>query len=128
MSSGARVIWDELIAEMMPASILRRVDKRALWQLAEDEAILASAYEGIWSMARAIKREAKSQGKKLEHGEIMMLLTMKSGRMAMSAVGHIAARVIIQRREFGLTPSARTRIDATADGGTMDALEMKLCG
>jgi phage terminase small subunit len=128
ISAAATQIWDELISEMAAASILRRVDRRALWQLSEDEALLSSAYEGIWSMARAIKREAKAQGKRLEHGEIMMLLTMKNGRMAMSAVGHLAARVIIERREFGLTPSSRTRIDAAADGGAMDALEMKLCG
>ena len=128
ISRAASGVWDELVGEMASAAILRRVDRRALWQLSEDEAMLASAYEGIWSMASAIKREAKAQGKRLQHGEIMMLLTMKNGRMAMSAVGHLAARVIIERREFGLTPSSRSRIDAAADGGAMDALEMKLCG
>src|SRR6266702_5686872 len=128
ISAAASDIWDELVGEMSAAAILRRVDRRALWQLSEDEALLASAYEGIWSMARAIRKEAKAQGKRLQQGEIMMLLTMKNGRMAMSAVGHLAARVIIERREFGLTPSSRSRIDAAADGGAMDALEMKLCG
>jgi P27 family predicted phage terminase small subunit len=128
ISKRASPIWDELVDQMAPAAILRRVDRMALWQLCEDEAILANAYEGIWSMANAIKREAKAQGKRLDQGEIMALLSMKNGRMAMSAVGHLAARVIIERREFGLTPSSRSRIDAAADGGAMDALEMKLCG
>jgi phage terminase small subunit len=128
ISRAASPVWDELVEQMAPAAILRRVDRNALWQLAEDEAILASAYEGIWSMAAAIKREAKAQGKRLDQGEIMALLSMKNGRMAMSAIGHIAARVIVERREFGLTPSSRSRIDAAADGGAMDALEMKLCG
>lgn len=128
ISRAASPIWDDLVDQMAAAAVLRRVDARALWQLAEDEALLANAYEGIWSMAAAIKREAKAQGKRLQQGEIMALLSMKNGRMAMSAVGHLAARVIIERREFGLTPSSRSRIDAAADGGAMDALEMKLCG
>src|SRR5258708_6516854 len=73
ISSGASAIWDELVGEMAAASVLRRVDRRALWQLSEDEAMLASAYEGIWSMAAAIRKEAKAQGKRLQNGEIMML-------------------------------------------------------
>lgn len=128
ISTAASGVWDELVEEMASAAILRRVDARALWQLSEDEALLANAYQGIWSMAAAIKREAKAQGKRLQHGEIMVLLTMKNGRMAMNAIGNLAARVVIQRREFGLTPSSRTRIDTASDGGAMDALEMKLCG
>jgi phage terminase small subunit len=130
MSAAARPFWDELIAEMASAAILRRVDKRALAHLAEDEALLACAYEGIWSMARDIKRAAKAQGKRITRSETMvLLLTNAKGRMAMSAVGHLAGRVIIERREFGLTPSSRTRIDTTAgEGGPVDALELKLCG
>jgi phage terminase small subunit len=128
ISAPASAIWDELVDEMAATAVLRRVDKRALWQLAEDEALLASAYDGIWNMARAIKREAKAQGKQIHQGEIWALLSMKNGRMAMSAVGHLAARVIVERREFGLTPSSRSTIDAAVDGGGMDALEMKLCG
>jgi phage terminase small subunit len=132
ISPAASDIWDELIDDLGVSGILRRIDRRALWMLAEDEALLANAYEGIWNMARAIKREAKAQGKTLKQGEIWALLSMKNGRMAMSAVGHLATRIIIERREFGLTPSARTRIDASVDAdngpGVIDDLEMKLCG
>jgi phage terminase small subunit len=130
MSKAASGMWDTLVDEMAAAAVLRTIDQRALWQLSEDEALLESAYQGIWSMARAIKREAKAQSKTLPHGEIMALLTMKTGRMAMSAVGHLANRVIIERREFGLTPSSRSRIESGGDGnpGVVDPLEMKLCG
>lgn len=157
ISAAASAIWDELVDGMAVSAVLRRVDRRALWQLAEDEALLASAYEGIWSMAADIKRQAKDEAKarKAEAkaarpapvqagepsqpatatkkrlpkgGEILMLLLEKDSRMAMNAVGHLAARVIIERREFGLTPSSRSRIEIAADGSAMDSLEMKLCG
>ena len=40
------------------------------------------------------------------------LLGMKQGRLAMAAIRDLAARVIIERREFGLTPSSRSRVPA----------------
>lgn len=129
MSSAARSVWDELVSEMAAAAVLRPVDARALWQLAEDEAILSSAYSGLWKMARAIKQEAKAQGKDLKADEVWVLLMQKNGRLAFNALSHLAGRVIIERREFGLTPSSRSRIDANADdAGGMDPIEMKLCG
>jgi hypothetical protein len=128
MSAPARVVWDELVSEMAAASVLRRVDARALWQLCEDEAILSSAYSGLWKMARAIKGEAKAQGKDLKADEVWVLLMQKAGRMAFNSLNNISARVIIERREFGLTPSSRSRIDTALEGGAIDALEMKLCG
>ncbi len=54
-------------------------------------------------------------------------MSMTSGRLAMNAIRDIAGRVIIQRREFGLTPSSRTRITGSTDD-SIDSLEMKLCG
>lgn len=128
MSGAAKKVWDELVDEMAGAAVLRRVDKRALWQLAEDEAILAEVYDGLWKMARRLKAEAKSQGKDLPSGEMMSLLTMKSGRLAMASLRDLAARVIIERREFGLTPSSRSRIEVVDDATATDSLELKLCG
>jgi hypothetical protein len=45
----------------------------------------------------------------------------------MNAIRDLGARVLIERREFGLTPSSRTRI-STQGEGSIDPLEMKLCG
>lgn len=137
MSPGARRIWDELVDEMAGAYILRSVDQRALWHLCEDEALIEEAYAGIWKMIRALKKKAKAEGKELPAGPVMSMLSMTSGRMAMSSVRDLSVRAVIQRREFGLTPSSRSRIQAFGDiplgGGrtgpqVVDPLERALCG
>jgi phage terminase small subunit len=135
MSQGARRIWDELVDEMAGAYILRSVDQRALWHLCEDEALIEEAYAGIWKMIRALKKKAKAEGKGLPAGAVMSMLSMTSGRMAMSSIRDLSIRAVIQRREFGLTPASRSRVetlDGPFRGGTQgqggDPLEMKLCG
>ena len=129
ISRAASKIYDELVDEMAPASVLSSTDGSALWQLAEDEALLKQAYGGIWNMIEALKKKAKAEGKTLPGGPLLALLSMTSGRLAMASVRDLAARVIIERREFGLTPSSRARIETTGDGDAgMDSLEMKLCG
>ena len=123
MSVAAKKIWDELVDQMLGAAILRNVDQRALRQLCEDEAILEQAYESFWKMARRLKKEAEAQGKELPAGEMMALLTMKSGRLAMNSLRDLAARVIIERREFGLTPSSRTRVASDMRNNAQDVLD-----
>ena len=127
ISRQAQRVWEELVDEMAPANVLRSVDQRALWQLAEDEALLSEAYAGLWKMIRAVEDKAKKEGKELPGGALFALVSMTSGRLAMNAIRDLAARVLIERREFGLTPSSRTRISAAGDG-SIDSLEMKLCG
>ena len=133
MSPAARRIWDELVDEMAGAYVLRSVDQRALWHLCEDEVLISEAYAGIWKMVGALKKKAAAEGKELPAGAVMSMLSMTSGRMAMSAIRDLSVRAIIQRREFGLTPSSRSRVEALdmpfrsgTQGG--DPLEMKLCG
>ena len=87
MSRRAAKIWHELMAEMAPASILRRVDARALWQLAEDEALMVEAYAGIWKMMRALEKKARDERQTLPAGALFSLLGMKQGRLAMAAGG-----------------------------------------
>jgi P27 family predicted phage terminase small subunit len=129
LSTRGKKVWDELVDEMAGAAILRRVDQRALAQLSEDEALLDEAYSGVWQMVDALKAKAKAEGKSLPGGPLLALLSMTSGRLAMASVRDLAARVIIERREFGLTPSSRSRVETVEGGaGPMDALELKLCG
>jgi phage terminase small subunit len=128
MSPAARRIWDELVDEMAGAAVLRRVDRRALWQLAEDEALIAEAYAGLWQMVGALKKKAAEEGKTLPAGALMGLLTMNNGKSAMKAIRELSMRLILERREFGLTPSSRSRIDTAVEAGAIDTLELKLCG
>ena len=127
MSRMAQRVWAELVVEMAPANVLRSVDQRALWQLSEDEALLSEAYAGLWKMISAVQEKAKKEGKDLPGGALFALVSMTSGRLAMNTIRDLGARVLIERREFGLTPSSRTRI-STPGEGSMDSLEMKLCG
>jgi hypothetical protein len=131
MSAGAKKVWDELVEEMDGTGVLCRADRRALWQLSEDECLLAESYAGIWKMIHSLEKKAKEEGKELPAGAIFHMLNMTSGRLAMTAIRHLANRVIIERREFGLTPSSRSRIEAMGElegGGRIDPLELKLCG
>lgn len=116
MSAAAKRIWNELVPEMYGGRVLRKVDRRALFQLAEDEALLEAAYAGVWKMQRALKGQAKKEGKPLPARPLFALLGMKPGRLAMSCLRDLAARVIIERREFGLTPSSRARLDVGGHG------------
>jgi phage terminase small subunit len=120
MSGPACRIWDELVQEMAPISMLRRVDRRALWQLAEDEALIAEAYAGIWKMTRALKKKAAKENQELPAGAFFSLIGMKQGRLAMAAIRDLAARVIVERREFGLTPSSRARVPAGDQPGNSE--------
>lgn len=128
ISAGAREVWDELIAEMAGAAVLRRVDKRALWHLAEDEALLEQVYRGVWEMAELLKKKAAAENKTLPGNAIFALMQLSSGRAAMRSIRDLAGRTILERREFGLTPSSRSRISTAAEAAGADALEMKLCG
>ena len=127
MSRQAKQVWNELISEMQPAGVLRTTDGRALWHLAEDEALLTEAYAGLRRMVSALEEKAKREGKELPGGPLFGLLGLTSGRLALAAIRDLGARLIIQRREFGLTPSSRTRVSGSSEG-SMDALEQKLCG
>jgi P27 family predicted phage terminase small subunit len=123
MSLAAKRVWDELVDEMAGTAVLRRVDKRALWQLCEDEAILTEVYESLWKMAEMLKKKAEAEGKALPAGPLAALLTMSNGRLAMAAIRDLAARTIIERREFGLTPSARTRLVVNENDAAIDPID-----
>lgn len=128
ISPAGKRIWDELVDEMAGAAVLRRVDRRALAQLSEDEALLDEAYSGIWAMVDVLKKKARAEGKALPGGPLLALLSMPSGRLAMASVRDLAARVVIERREFGLTPASRSRVEVVDAATSIDSLEMKLCG
>jgi len=48
----------------------------------------------------------------------------------LSTIQELSARIIVQRREFGLTPASNGRVQTAggAGSGFMDPLEKALCG
>jgi serine/threonine protein kinase len=122
MSAAAARIWNRLVETMDPL-ILRQTDQDALMALCEDEALLAQSYSGLWKMAKAIEKKAAAEGRPLVAGPVAALLTLPQGRFALAAIRDVAHRLIIERREFGLSPSARCRLDAGSVANIEDALD-----
>jgi len=129
MSVGARKQWDGLVGEMANSCVLRRVDGGALAMLCEDLAMLDTLRRGLAAQAREITKKAKEKQQQLSGNALTALSRTTEGRRTLSTIRELSAQIIIQRREFGLTPSSSTRVQASA-GGTqfIDPLEQALCG
>lgn len=127
MSAGARRVWDELIAEMAPSGVLRLVDAGALAMLSEDSAMLETLRKGLAEMAREINKQAKKQGKSVVGGPMVHLSRTIEGRRTLASIRELTAQIIVQRREFGLTPASNSRVAGSASG-LADPLEAALCG
>lgn len=103
MSAAASRHWDKLVREMSVSGVLKRVDGDALRQYCEDEVTLEKAYEAMW--------------------KIPDLFTSEEGAKARRGILELGKSLIIQRREFGLTPSARTRIVVEARERPQDFID-----
>ena len=110
ISASAKRIWNELVDEMAAAGVLCRVDRNALWQLCEDEALLVEA-----------RKMAAEQG-------TTALLTTPEGKQAMQMIRDLSARIIVERREFGLTPASRTRVSVASRDSAQDEVHDMLFG
>ena len=129
MSTEARKLWDGLVAEMANAGVLRRVDGGALAMLCEDLAMLDTLRRGLAAQARDIARKAKQKNQQISGNALTALSRTTEGRRTLSTIRELSAQVIIQRREFGLTPSSSTRVQASGAGARfIDPLEQALCG
>jgi len=115
MSLSARRIWDRLVKDMDPA-VLCRTDHDALATLCDDEGLLSDSYAALRKLVEVVRKEAAVEGKELPAGPFAAVLTIPQGRSILLTIRHLVTRVIVQRREFGLTPAARTRVDG---GGRM---------
>jgi phage terminase small subunit len=123
MSMAASRIWNQLVREMSVSGVLKRVDAQALRQLCEDEAALEKAYAGFWQMIGKIKAKAKREKKQLPGGEVLALLSTQAGAASLRTIRDLGRSLILQRREFGLTPSARTRIMVEARERPQDSID-----
>jgi phage terminase small subunit len=127
MSAEARRVWNELVREMAPSGVLRLVDAGALAMLCEDTAMLETLRKGLADMAKEIAKQAKKQGKSVVGGPMVHLSRTIEGRRTLATIRELTAQVIVQRREFGLTPASNSRVAGSASG-TIDPLEAALCG
>lgn len=129
MSAPARKVWDGLVGEMAPSGVLRLVDALALAQLCEDQAMLDELRKGLAALAAEIGKKAKKEKRPLPGGAMVAITRTNEGRRTIRTIRELASQVIIQRREFGLTPSSSSRVNASAAGGEVfDPLERALCG
>jgi phage terminase small subunit len=131
MSAGAKRVWDYLVVEMMTLGTLRRIDGYALAQLCEDEAMLQDLREGLAAKMRDMTAQAKKDKKPLSGNAAVEFSLTTAGRRVHRSIREAAAQIIVQRREFGLTPSSSGRVEAIglpdAVRRVTDPLEMKLC-
>ena len=129
MSPGARKEWDALVGEMASSGVLRLVDAGALAMLCEDIAMLGILRKGLAEMTRQIAKQSKAQGKPVIGGPMIHLTRTTEGRRTLATIRELSAQIIVQRREFGLTPASSSRVAAGGGGiGAMDPLEAALCG
>ena len=129
MSAGARKQWDALVGEMANSGVLRRVDGGALAMLCEDLAMLDTLRKGLAAQASEISREAREKKQQISGNALTALSRTTEGRRTFSTIRELTGQIVIQRREFGLTPSSSSRVQASGEGGQLlDPLEQALCG
>ena len=110
------------------SGVLRRVDGGALAMLCEDLAMLDTLRTGLAAQAREITKKAREKKQQISGNALTALSRTTEGRRTLSTIRELSAQVIIQRREFGLTPSSSTRVQASGPGAQFfDPLEQALC-
>jgi P27 family predicted phage terminase small subunit len=113
----ARGEWKQLVPILLSMRVLTEADGVALGNLCQAYSMLVQAHKDM--------RKAKQGG-----GSGLLMKTPSGYIQQSPLIGIINGQVeIVNRisREFGLTPSSRIRLSATAEPA-IDALEAKLCG
>jgi phage terminase small subunit len=123
LSPDASKKWDELVAEMSVSGVLKSVDGEALAQLCEDQVALDKAYGGFWKLAAKMKAKARREKRELPGGELIALISTPSGAKAFKAIRDMGMNLVVERREFGLTPSSRSRIIVSDAERPCDAID-----
>ncbi len=109
LTDAAREEWDRVVVELMTLGILTHLDRGAL-------AAYCQAY-GRWSaaenaLARMAGRDAVTDG---------LIVKTKSGNLIQNplvgAANKAMADMVRYAAEFGMTPSARTRVSGMSDAG-----------
>jgi hypothetical protein len=84
---------------------------------------------GLAAQTREITKKAKDKKQQITGNALTALSRTTEGRRTLTSIRELTAQIIIQRREFGLTPSSSSRVQASGPGGQfIDPLERALCG
>ena len=135
MSPEARKVWESIVIGLTRAGVLRTVDHDALGQYCEDRAQLNQLRRCLKEWTAEVDFQNKqAYDLKVAAGEtprkplsgFLEIARSTEGKRIQSAINEIAGRCIVQRREFGLTPSSSTRI-AAQKMESADPLE-EMCG
>lgn len=109
LTDAARIEWDRVVEELVTLKILTRLDRGAL-------AAYCQAY-GRWNaaetaLARMASHDAVSEG---------LIIKTRSGNFIQNplvgAANKAMADMVRYAAEFGMTPSARTRVSGATDEG-----------
>lgn len=128
LSTQAKKVWQTLVREMKPSGVLRRVDGAALAQLCEDQALLNELREGLAQLKKDYLAKAKAEGKSIPGNALVAIIQSTNGRRILSTMQALASQIIVQRREFGLTPASNSRVCTVPGESQIDELERALCG
>lgn len=129
LSPASRKVWDQMVTEMGPTGVLRKVDGLSLAELCDDIALLQELKAGLRKLQGEIAKQAKATGKKLPGNTITVLVRGSEGRRILRSIRETSAAILAMRREFGLTPASNSRVEAKpSDGLVMDEMEKALCG
>lgn len=142
MSAAAGRVWRELVPEMLGCRVLRRTDGRTLYELCELEALAEEFYTGLsrrlqrvkaerqrLAVATDVKAEDLGPGGPLDPLTALLdLMGTPEAKRSNTHLHRFCERLLTLRREFGLTPAARTRINTDLQDAPVDNLELNLCG
>ena len=92
--------------------------------------MLDTLRKGLAEMMHEVSKKAREQKRNLPGGALIQLSRTIEGRRTLATIRELSAQIILQRREFGLTPASNGRVQAAAGAGSefMDPLERALCG
>jgi hypothetical protein len=140
LSEEAGEFWDDYCRTTAPG-LLRLVHAPALGQLCEDNALAMRFRRSIKLMEDAELRnmerqvlQATEKGQTVDTrdllpgGPLPAIASSEEGSRIFRCLNQIVVRVQRQEQQFGLTPSAASRVDLGTSGKVNDDFEDELCG
>lgn len=139
LDAGAQSVWRRLAPKLLELGVLSEVDGDifgAYCQTASDlrriRRLIASAEKkAARAVAEKLKDLAPDDPKRLDYdtaADTAMFAKVGDGSTLFTKQDQCIQRLTTLAREFGLTASARSRIQTTAKEQSVDPLESALCG